>query len=89
MVVRGEQRSGRPDDWQDLKGRRDEIRKTDNAEDAQHRKRHLFNGFNGHAVVGLMGMCFHFSDQQEHPVDVVFRLHSINFNSTPQTGENW
>jgi hypothetical protein len=22
------------------------------------------------------------------PVDVVFRLHSINFNSAPQTGEN-
>jgi hypothetical protein len=23
------------------------------------------------------------------PVDAVFRLHSINFNSTPQTGDNW
>ena len=53
----GEQRSGRPDDWQDLKGRREEVRQTDNAEDSQHRQRHLFNG---HAVLGLMGMCFHF-----------------------------
>jgi hypothetical protein len=33
---------------------------------------------------GLMGI---FSDST--PVELTFRLHSINFNSSPRTGENW
>ena len=47
-VCEASKRSGRADDWQDLKGGRDEARWTDNAEDGQHRQRHLFNG---HAVL--------------------------------------
>jgi hypothetical protein len=32
--------------------------------------------------------CVFIQTSKSTPVDVVFRLHSINFNSTPQTGEN-
>ena len=40
-------------------------------------------------VLGSWGCVFIFQISKNTPVDVVFRLHSINFNSTPQTGENW
>lgn len=41
------------------------------------------------ASLGSWGGCvFIFQTSKSTPVDVVFRLHSINFNSTPQTGEN-
>jgi hypothetical protein len=38
--------------------------------------------------LGSWGCVFIFQTSKSTPVDVIFRLHSINFNSTPQTGEN-
>ena len=38
---------------------------------------------------GLMECVFIFQSSNSTPVDVIFRLHSMNFNSSPQTGENW
>jgi len=38
--------------------------------------------------LGSWGCVFIFQTTKSTPVDVVFGLHSINFNSTPQTGEN-
>jgi hypothetical protein len=40
------------------------------------------------APLGSWGCVFIFQTSKSTPVDVLFRLHSINFNSTPQTGEN-
>jgi hypothetical protein len=39
--------------------------------------------------LGSWGCVFIFQASKSTPIDVVFRLHSIKFNSTPQTGENW
>jgi hypothetical protein len=39
--------------------------------------------------LGSWGCVFIFQTSKSTPVDVVFRLHSIKFNSTPQTRENW
>jgi hypothetical protein len=39
--------------------------------------------------LGSWGCVFIFQISKSTPVDVVFRLHSSNFNSTPQTRENW
>jgi hypothetical protein len=39
--------------------------------------------------LGSWGCVFIFETSKSTPADVVFGLHSINFNSTPQTGENW
>jgi len=38
---------------------------------------------------GLMGCVFIFQSSNSTPVDVIFRLYSMNFNSSPRTGENW
>jgi hypothetical protein len=38
---------------------------------------------------GLMGCVLYFQSGNSTPTNVVFRLHSINFNSSTQTGENW
>jgi hypothetical protein len=38
--------------------------------------------------VGSWGCVFIFQISNSTPADFIFRLHSINFNSTPQTGEN-